>query len=484
MDCRASGRGGRTRTVTVAPLHALALAAPDVLDALSPAELALLASLPELALRPDQRIPCGDWRSYGFICGRGFGKSLGIAIEINGRVASGETRAPALIAPTLDRVGEIQVPVIVETSPAWCRAEAYAGGVRWANGVTARPATSEIERPSSGDNFDLVWMTELQRWNPTTRIAAWHDITTACRVGPRAQYVWDTTSRGKNDLIAALLAQHDADLDAHRIVRGTTYDNPALARRYVTDEVRKYAHGSRAYLEEIEGKIFTSASGAIWEDSAWIENHRVSAWPSSPSVVVLGLDPALSGESWADEVGLCKGALDNGHVYLTDLSGRMSPETYARTVVRECQRGASGVVVERNHVGQHARDLIKVHAELAQMRIEILPDAARAFPPRRPGTIYIREIVSQTSKETRAAPAAALYVPGLVHHVGQLPQLEHQMLTWSQGMRSPNRLDAAVFVVSELGGVRVEHRDAARDVDAAATISAALRGRGAGRIGL
>lgn len=467
--------------MTVAPLHALALAAPDVLARLTSAELALLASMPGLALRNDQRLPAGDWRSCGFVCGRGFGKTYGIACALNERVARGELRAPALIAPTLDRVGEIQVPVIVETSPAWCRAEPYAKGVRWANGVVASPRTSELERPSSGDNFDFVWMTELVRWNATTRIAAWQDITTACRVG-RAQYVWDTTSLGKNDLIAALIAQHEVDAGAHRMIRGTTYDNPALTRAYVLDEVRKYGYETRRYYEEIEGRVFSSSSGAAWEDSAWIETYRVSAWPSSPSVVVLGLDPALSGEIWADEVGLCKGALAGSHIYLTDLSARMSPEQYAQAVIRECQRDASGVVVERNHVGQHARDLIKVHAELARMRIEVLPrDDTRPFPARRPGVIFIREVVSHEAKSSRAAPAAALAARGLVHHVGHQPALEHQMLTHTDGGRSPNRLDAAVFVIAELGGVRVERREGGRDVDAAAALSSRLVGGGGGR---
>ena len=132
-------------------------------------------------------------------------------------------------------------------------------------------------------------------------------------------------------------------------------------------------------------------------------------------VVVLGLDPALSGDKTADEVGIAKGALIKDHVYLTDLSDKLTPEDYARIIVRECQRDASGVVVERNHVGQHARDLIRVHARLAGMQVELLPDAARVFPPRRQGVIFVREITTHTSVDV--APPTLSAPPLAANHI-------------------------------------------------------------------
>lgn len=465
-------------------MHTLAHVAPHVLDNLDDETIAILVHDHELALREDQRIPRGSWRSYGMIAGRGYGKTYAIAHEINQRVAAGECRAPALIAPTKDRVAEVQVPQLVDLSPAWCRAEEYAGGVRWENGVVAQPATSEIERPSSGDNFDLIWATELVRWNPSTRRKAFNDITTACRIGTAPQYFWDTTSSGKNDLIQFLLEQHERDPDTHLLRRGTMFDNPLLSRQYVIDEARKYGVGTRAYEEEILGLVFAEAAGALWEQD-WIDAHRAQGAPHDPIIVVLGLDPALSGDAYADEVGVAKGyLLPDGHIYLDDLSGRMPPEDYADLVVRECRRDAAGVVVERNHVGQHARDLIKVHARLAGLRIEVLPDATRAFPARKPGTIFIREVVSHKAKDTRAAPVAAMYRAGRVHHIGTLARLELEQTTWEPGTRrSPNRLDAAVFTCTELGGVGTrDAQDVRGDVRAAKRASKRLRQRlGGGR---
>ena len=471
----------------LSPLHVLAICAPDAIDALSDTEILLLAHDHELSLRPEQRIPKGTWRSCGFICGRGWGKSYGIAVEINRRVANGEARSPVLVAPTIDRVCEVQVPALLETAPLDCPCETYGNGVRWGNGIVAIAASSEVERPSSGSNFDIAWLTEIVRWGETTRRSAFDDVTTATRTGPRPQYLWDTTSSGKNDVIQHLISQHDADPEAHKLIRGAMFDNPLLSRQYVIDEARKYGKGTRRYDEEILGLAFAEAAGALWEQE-WIDTYRVQSRPEKAAIVILGVDPALSGDRTADEVGIVRGARDaRGHVYLEDLSGKMPPEDYAAIVIRECQRDASGVVVERNHVGQHARDLINAHARLAGMRVEILPDAKKSFPPRRPGTIFVREIVSHRSKETRAAPAAAQYRAGRVHHIGTLARLEHEQTTWEPGTRrSPNRLDAAVFAVAELSDVTISlPRDVRSDVHKARQASRRLRqATGRGRMGL
>jgi phage terminase large subunit-like protein len=58
-------------------------------------------------------------------------------------------------------------------------------------------------------------------------------------------------------------------------------------------------------------------------------------------------------------------------------------------------------------------------------------------------------------KRTRAEPVAALYegsevVPGRVHHVGAMPELEEEMTTWTPEAESPDRMDAAVWALTEL----------------------------------
>ena len=52
----------------------------------------------------------------------------------------------------------------------------------------------------------------------------------------------------------------------------------------------------------------------------------------------------------------------------------------------------------------------------------------------------------------RAEPIVALYEKGRVHHVGEFQGLEDEMCNWVSGDStwSPNRLDAAVWALTEL----------------------------------
>ena len=57
-------------------------------------------------------------------------------------------------------------------------------------------------------------------------------------------------------------------------------------------------------------------------------------------------------------------------------------------------------------------------------------------------------------KRVRAEPVAALYEQGRVHHVGAFAELEKQMCRFvaakSGGIKSPDRLDALVWAITEL----------------------------------
>jgi phage terminase large subunit-like protein len=61
-----------------------------------------------------------------------------------------------------------------------------------------------------------------------------------------------------------------------------------------------------------------------------------------------------------------------------------------------------------------------------------------------------QEVHASRGKQTRAEPVAALYEQGRVHHVGTFPELEDQMCSWVPGERSPDRMDALVWAITEL----------------------------------
>ena len=43
-----------------------------------------------------------------------------------------------------------------------------------------------------------------------------------------------------------------------------------------------------------------------------------------------------------------------------------------------------------------------------------------------------------------------MYEKGVVHHVGEFVNLEEEMTTWVPGDKSPNRVDALVWGITEL----------------------------------
>jgi phage terminase large subunit-like protein len=75
---------------------------------------------------------------------------------------------------------------------------------------------------------------------------------------------------------------------------------------------------------------------------------------------------------------------------------------------------------------------------------------SKAKEMRRP--VNVKVVTASRGKAKRAEPVAALYERGKVHHVGRLPALEDEMTTWVPGEStwSPNRMDAAVWALTEL----------------------------------
>ena len=68
--------------------------------------------------------------------------------------------------------------------------------------------------------------------------------------------------------------------------------------------------------------------------------------------------------------------------------------------------------------------------------------------------VSYKAVHASRGKQIRAEPVAALYEQGKVHHVGCFPLLEDQMCEWVPGEKSPDRMDALVWAITELmGGV-------------------------------
>ena len=65
-------------------------------------------------------------------------------------------------------------------------------------------------------------------------------------------------------------------------------------------------------------------------------------------------------------------------------------------------------------------------------------------------SVPVRLVHASRGKQTRAEPIAAVYEKGHAHHVGVFSALEDELALWTPGDPSPNRLDAAVWAMTEL----------------------------------
>lgn len=475
----------------VCKLYAAAACDPNLWARLSPAARVVARYTIEVMARPEQLFPAGDWRSLGYVCGRGFGKTTGIAANMNLLVERGVVRAPALAGPTDDRVDEVQIQNLIDCAPPWFKPERWNKTIRWPNGVVAEVHSAESPMRPRSSNLDLTWMCELVAWNATTRWDFYANITTATRVGI-ARFVWDTTSKGRNELILDLEAKHARNPSEHRIIRGTTFHNPMLSAKYLRDECAKYE--GQTLDEELGGRVFDGASGALWSTTT-LGLYRRAARPPGAPLTLIGVDPALTTTVKSDETGIVFAERGrDGHVYVfDDQSGKHGIDAWATIVVDGCEAGAAGVVIERNRGGDQTSYPILSIARTREIEVVFLKKD-ESFPPWRRGVIYIREVWSDADKGQRATGPAAEYRAGRCHLVGDaLKKLEFQLTTFVPGLRgqkSPNSYDAHNMVVTELAGLEHDQpgvrqqQDARQAEDAQAELMKRLAGAGKRSVGL
>ena len=179
----------------------------------------------------------------------------------------------------------------------------------------------------------------------------------------------------------------------------------------------------------LEGRWLDDFSGALWTPEM-IERDRTDQLPEEFERIVVGVDPAVSSGSEADETGIV-GRDRNRHFYvLSDASMAGRPTEWARRVIAEYHRfRADRVAGEVNNGG------------------ELIETVLRSVD----ADVSFRAVRAMRGKIERAEPVAALYEQRRVHHLGRFPVLEEQMTTFRpESSDSPDRLDALVWAVTTL----------------------------------
>ncbi len=397
--------------------------------------------------RAKQRPPQGKWLWWSILAGRGFGKTRTGAQWIIYRAKRG-LGPIGIVAETAADARDVLVDGpggILQNSPPWFRPK-YNPSMRrltWPNNVTATLYSGDEPDQLRGPQFQTVWIDELAKY----RYPGWakkqkrgsrgehggvmDNLEFGIRIGDCRGII--TTTPRPIPAIKALLCDTDAV-----VVRGSLLENEDnLARTFVKRVKRKY-EGSRLGRQEINGEVLDDNPNALWNRND-IELNRELKVPNLYRIVV-AIDP--SGSSNGNECGIITGGIRNvcgvDHLYvLEDSSIKGSPEVWANSAIMAYHKWKADLILaEANYGGEMVKTTLKA------VQKEELP---------------FKMVYASRGKYIRAEPVSVLYEQQRAHHIGYFSQLEDELCEWEPGMNSPNRLDALVWLGTELiiGGDKV-----------------------------
>lgn len=409
---------------------------------LSEEDLAFLLADWQVWARDDQLPPvCDDgkrtWRVWLILGGRGAGKTRAGAEWVRAQalgiepIADRPARRIALVGETIAEVRKVMIEGVsgllaIHGDDERPRFEISKGQLIWPNGTVAEIFSAENPDGLRGPQFAAAWCDELCKWRNAE--ATWDMLQFALRLGSAPQGVVTTTPRPM-PLLKAIMSD-----SATVLTRAATADNADnLAPSFVAEMQRRYA-GTVLGRQELLGEIVEDFRGGLWRRD-WVDEQRIQVPPALKTVVV-AVDPPVTATTESDACGIVVAGLgDDGRVYVIDdrtLQGR-EPNVWARAIrAAYADHKADRVVAEVNQGG----DLV----------VAVLKQIDRAMP--------VRTVRATRGKWLRAEPVAALYAEGRVVHAGRFDELEDQMCAFGTdgrvGGRSPDRLDALVWAVTDL----------------------------------
>jgi phage terminase large subunit-like protein len=441
----------------------------------TPLKRMLLPFMWDLWLRPEQVLPPA-FKICLLQCGRGWGKTFAVAVDLVREVLAGRVTQIALVGPNEERTLKIQIKALIEVSPPWFKPVLEKNGLTWPNGIRAECFTAESPEKIRGDNISHAWATEVLAWpvgpdSESKRLKAFRNLCTATRKGAAKVYV-DTTARGRNDVIDLINRMCAEDPSQNVIVRGGMVDNPLFSPEYLRAQFQQYTEGTRRFDEELNGAYFGDVAGALWSQETIDRTRRMLA-PEPLDVVIIGVDPAYSDRPDADETGIVVVGKKDAHTFVTrDLSGRLDPAVWPGLAVSTAiAMRATGLIVEVNATNLVPTVLRSACATHGLVMREVPRE--QPFPPWAPGVLHVKTVLSRTDKASRAAGPAGESHADRLHMVGHHEALEAELTSYDPGSQrqSPGRLDAMVHAVNELAGLS---RDAALDAGPGVVGAAAL----------
>lgn len=442
----------------------------EVLDQHTNVELAAHeADWKNMWARSKQLPPDGDWATWGFLCGRGFGKTLSVSKFVNQEAMSGRAMLIGLAAQDEDNCIKLQIEGpsgLLATAPPWSKPVFNPSDLEvvWPNGAKAYVRTPEVPGKIRGLEYHLSWICELQSWPKATRTEALSNFRLSTRLG-YARIVWDATAKKGHPILKEMLADAERNPTQNYIVRGSTRENEEnLGEGYVARLEERMA-GTAQGREELDADMSETAENALFR-SECIEENRAQF--DSYTRQVIGVDPAVTARAGSDNTGIIVAALthDGRAAILADRSGKHAPSAWADIVIDEyTTRRCDLVIVETNKGGALLVQNLRACAKDRGLEVIVIGKDDRA-PGHHPRAIHVREVYGKGAKEDRAQPVSTAYQRNRVcHPLKPLTDLEYTLTTWepTAGARSPDRLDALVYAVIELLGLNKESKPDPRE---------------------
>lgn len=203
--------------------------------------------------------------------------------------------------------------------------------------------------------------------------------------------------------------------------------------------VALFSHRRTAEAQYMQRPRRFNAEGALWTEAMINASHDLKIRFDKVRTVV-AIDPQATNSDESDESGIVVassyGPKDKRQYSVDgDYSGKFSPNGWATKAMHAYeQHQADAIVIETNQGGDMAEQTLR----------------NAGFKGR------IIRVHASKGKYARAEPISALYEQGRVANQGNLYLLENQLMEYvpATAKKSPDRLDAMVYALTELGGIQ------------------------------
>lgn len=399
--------------------------------------------------RPEQLQPPGTWFLWLILCGRGWGKTRTGSEWIIRRAKAGMGPI-ALIGETAGDVRDTMIEVgdssIINVAPPDFKPEYEPSKRRltFPNGVIATTFSGQDPDQLRGPQHQTVWMDEPAKWDYAQECV--EQAMFGLRLGKDPRALATTTPRPIPIIKkwwneSQLNPERESDKPPRVYCTvGSTYDNSANLASQFIEQMQEEFEGTRLGEQELAGKILWESEHALWKQVE-IDNFRVAPIEvPDMELRAIGVDPTVGDPNQGrtttkrdiDECGIMVGGRGvDGHGYLEgDFTMRGSPKQWASRVSALLETGEYDfVVAEANQGGKLVTETLVAYG---------VPEAK------------IILVNASQGKLVRAEPVSLMAEQGKIHHVGEYLALENELVTYEGKGKSPNRLDAFVWLFTFL----------------------------------